>query len=305
MRAMRATIVAAALAAAGLAGEAAHAHATPAVSFELAYRAYNAWDEGTWWLPDRCTQVSRVYGSEPAAAGRYPVVIYLHGALGDWGGNREGRTFAALAAEQGFVAAAVTYDSWVVTSLERIDGNARCIFGPEIAGNPVAQLCARPKADCSRGVAVAGFSAGGAIAGRARNVSPQVRAAWLLGVSGPAVAASYAAPAGTRALRDDRLRIAVGRVDVAGGDVGVLNAMTGQHCTSTSCLRPDGSGFHVVQDAEVADGVADHCWWQSVNTSAPANSCSASPELDPGFKPPSTAPWSITTGLAWLRAKLS
>ena len=165
-------------------------------SFQSSYRAYGAWDEGNSALPDKCTQTQPVYGSEPAAPGRYPVLVYLHGTLADWGNNVEGQRVAQFAARQGFVTAAFTYESWVVNAVSGIDGNARCMFSPGSSGNALASLCARPKADCSRGVAVAGFSAGGAIAARARNFAPQVRAAWLLGVNGPAIPEAVAAPAG-------------------------------------------------------------------------------------------------------------
>jgi hypothetical protein len=251
---------------------------------------HNKWDDWKWWLPDKCAQTQAVYGSEPSAPGRYPVLLYLHSALADWNGNVEGRRTVELAAAQGFVAAAVSYDSWVVYNQpDVLDGNAKCIFSPGSAGNALASVCARPQADCSKGVLVAGASVGGLIAARAANFAPQVRAAWLIGVNGPAIQPLFAVPAGTRALPNDRLRINVGRGDVAGG-LAALNQMTGMGCSTSPCLRADGSGYYVVEHSEVADGVADHCYWQSVNTSAPYNSCTGNPTFDPGFRPPSTRP---------------
>ena len=272
------------------------------VQFQSSYRAYGYWDEWKSWLPDKCTQTQPVYGSEPAAPGRYPVLLYLHGTLADWGGNVEGRRVAELAASQGFVTAAFTYDSSVVNAISGIDGNARCMFSPGSNGNALANVCARPKADCSRGVVVAGFSAGGAIAARAQNFAPQVRAAWLLGVNGPAIPEALAAPTGSRALANNRIRITVGRSDVV--DLTALNRITGLNCTASPCVGPDGSGYHVVQHSEVADGTADHCWWQSVNRWAPTNSCTWTPTFDPGFPPPAGAPGSLTTNLNWLRGTL-
>lgn len=271
--------------------------------FQSSYRAYGYWDDWKWWLPDKCTQSQPIYGSEPSAPGRYPVLVYLHGILADWGGNVEGRRVAELAARQGFVTAAFTFESWVVNSIGGIDGNARCMFSPGSSGNALANICARPKADCSRGVVVAGFSAGGAIAARARNFAPQVRAAWLLGVNGPAMSEALAAPAGSRALPNNRIRMFVGRSDV--GDLTALNRLTGRNCSASPCVGPDGSGYYVVQHSEVADGVADHCWWQSVNPVVPTNSCTWSPTFDPGFVPPSGAPWSLTANLNWLRGALN
>ena len=274
------------------------------VQFQSSYRAWNVWDDWQWWLPDKCTLTQQIYGSEPSAQGRYPVLLYLHGYVADTLGNLEGQRVAELAASQGFVAAAFTYESSVVWSTAAADKNARCMFDPDSNGNALANVCARPKADCSRGVVVAGFSSGGAIAARAANFSPQVRAGWLLGVNGPAVPEALAPPAGSRALPNNRIRISVGRSDIDGNDLTALNMLTGRSCSASPCLGPDGSGYYVVEHSEVADGVADHCWWQSVNLVVPTNSCTSPPTFDPGFPPPGTAPWSLTTNLDWLRAAL-
>lgn len=286
----------------------------PVVSFDGTYRAYSLWD--AWRGPqDACTQTQRIQGREPAGPGRFPVLLYLHGTLADWGGNKEGARIAELAASRGFVAAALTYDSWVASIPDTIDGNARCMVAPGSGGDALAQICARPKADCSLGVAVAGFSAGGAIAGRAANFDARIRAAWLMGVNGSpaAPAAGVAVPAGTRRLPDTRLRIAIGRSDVevrdpvtgqVSMDLRGLNQMTGQHCTSSPCLRANGSGYSVVQHSEVLDGVADHCWWMSDNRVVPSNGCTWDPPLEPGFRPPSSGPWSAIAGIDWLRSRL-
>jgi len=290
------------------------AQASSTVQFQSAYRAYNLWDDWKSWLPDSCTYSQQIYGSEPAAPGRYPVMLYMHGTLADSGANVEGQGIVESAAAHGFLAAAFTYDSWVVSTPVAVDGNAKCMFSPGSNGNALAQVCARPKADCSRGVVVAGFSAGGAIAVRARNFAPQVRAAWVMGVNGPVIEEALAAPAGTRALPNERLRINVGRSDVevrdpttgqvSGIDLTALNKLTGLSCSTSPCLRSDGSGYFVVEHSEVADGVADHCYWLSVSPEIPSNSCTYTPTFDPGFRPPSTTPWSLITNLDWLQTEL-
>ena len=63
-----------------------------------------------------------------------------------------------------------------MNSISAVDGNAKCMFSPGSSGNALADVCARTKSDCSTGVVVAGFSAGGSIAARARNFAPLVRA---------------------------------------------------------------------------------------------------------------------------------
>lgn len=274
---------------------------TATVGFQSTYPAYYVWG----W-PDKCVRTETIYGSEPAADGHYPVFVYVHGTLADWGGNAEGQRVAQMAAGEGFVAAAVTYNSLLTGSAAGTDGNAKCMFSPGSPSSAINQICARPKADCSNGFVLAGFSQGGVIAARAKNFNPQVQAVWAMGVNGPTTAPALRAPAGTRALPNDRLRIDVGQRDV-GSDFSNLNALTGQSCSTASCLNADGSGYYVVQNSEVADGVADHCYWMRVNTFAPTNSCTWNPLLltfDPGFRPPSTVPWSLLTSLDWLRAKL-
>jgi hypothetical protein len=240
--AWRALALATLICCAARAGQATVAHAAT-VRAKGTYRAYNSWDDWKWWQADKCTQKQPIYFSEPSDAGRYPVVVYLHSMLADWLQNAEGRRFADAAAEQGFVAAAVTYDSWLASSASVVDGAAKCVFDPGSRGNALAKICARPKADCSKGVVVTGFSAGGAVAARARNNSADVRAVWLMGVTGPLVPEAIAAPAGTRALPDDRLRITVGRSDVevhspttgqvTGIDLTGLNGLTGQSCSAS------------------------------------------------------------------------
>jgi hypothetical protein len=281
-----------------LGGRVAAAHAA-VVPFQSTYRAYNVWTE---WTPDKCTKTEPIYGYEPDTPGTYPVVFYLHSVLADWFGNEEGKRTAALAAGQGFVAVAVTYDSWLALNARRVDGNASCIFSPGVPSNPVGQVCARPEADCSRGLLVMGFSLGGAIAGRAKNFNPQVYGAWLIGAGTTASPEAVSADSGTRVLPNDKLRITVGQRDVLGLDG--LNQVTGQSCSSSPCLRADGSGYYVVQDSEVADGVADHCYWMSVSGPFARNSCTRTPTFDPGFAPPSTKPWSLITDLDWLRSTL-
>lgn len=280
---------------------------TPTVQLQSTYRAY---DPFAWPAP-RCTTTEPVYISEPAAPGTYPVLIYLHGTLADWWGNAEGQAVVQLAASEGWVAAAFTYDSMLTGSINGALGNANCMFSPTIATNPVAQVCALAEADCSNGFVVSGFSQGGAIAGFAKNYNAQVQAAWLMGVSGPATTQTTAAPVGTRVLPNDKIRIDTGQRDIQSTSGGVttfdysgLNGLTGQNCSTFNCLNPDGSGYYVVSNSEVADGVADHCWWQSVNKLAPTNSCKSPPTFDPGFPPPSTAPWSLVTSLNWLQTQI-
>jgi hypothetical protein len=322
-----------------LAGGAAGAQA--AQPWQATYNAYNTFDG---WRPatyNKCSITNVVYGNEPADNGPHPVFIYLHGTLGDYGGNQEGRLVTKMAADRGWSAAAFTYSAVGATQTS-IDGISKCMFDPSQKadptstkykyGNALALVCGRPSADCSQGVVVAGMSAGGAIAMRAKNFNAAVQAVWAMGVGGcnpsfgcfPVTAAGIAAPDGTRALPNNRLRIDDGQTDLQIKDkatgkyigwdpqgIATVNHFTGSSCSTTdpdpTCLRPDGSGYHIVRNSEVADGVADHCYWERVNKFAPTNSCTWTPTeatLDPGWISPAR-PWSLPTSLAWLGAQLA
>jgi dienelactone hydrolase len=279
------------------------------VQLRLSYQSFSFFDGAS----GGCDAAEPIYVSEPAAPGSYPVVIYLHGTGDNYGGDQDGQDVAQMAADQGWLGAAVTWVD-VNATQQGVDGQANCMFDVASPGDALAQICSLPQADCSHGVVLSGMSTGGAIAARAKNFNSAVDAVWAMGVSGPVAPAALAAPAGTRALPNDRLRIDDGQTDLqvtnpstgqVSFDFSGVNALTGQGCQTFNCLNPDGSGYYVVQNSEVADGVADHCFWMDVNLADPANSCTLTPTFDPGFIPPSTTQWSITNSLAWLRAELA
>jgi hypothetical protein len=306
-------ILAALVAATVLLGAAATAGADtlPITQFQGSYAGFNPFGYNAR-LPDpHCTQTQTIYGSEPAVSGKYPVLIYLHSTFADLSGNDEGQVITQLAAAQGFVAIAPTYNSSLTLSESGAEGHAQCMFGQAASTNVISYACSLPEADCSGGVAVSGFSQGGAIALLAANYDPRVTAAWVMGVNSPTYTVGLAPPAGTRVLPNDKLRDDLGELDVTKGgvdppDLSSLNALTGDSCgTSFDCLQSDGSGYYVVSNAEVADGIADHCYWMSVHKHF--YSCTLDPTiagLDPGFAPPSTTPWSLISSLNWLRAEL-
>lgn len=271
-----------------------------------------------WW-GGQCVTSAGIVGREPSKSGRYPVFVYIVGLGGNYNGT-EAVKFMEEAARRGFVAASLQYDSFGSSSPEGVDKSSGCMFNESSSASALAKLCARRKADCSKGVAVAGNSLGGAIAGRAANHSARVRAAYLLGVNGPVsgpqsgfqkdangeVVPMAVAPSGggSRALANDRIRITVGKED---GDPAwpngqeALDAMTGRGCfaVSSNCLGADGSGYYIVQHSEVADGFADHCFFHG------AGGCSNTPPFDPGWLPPSQLPWALSPGLDWLATRVT
>jgi hypothetical protein len=261
-------------------------------------------EHSEWWGSRTCANTARLAGREPLWGSGYPVFVYLPGT-GEPHDGVVGRKFAATMAARGFVAASVQYEDWEFYA-QGIQGNAACIFGSG-GHSAVGQLCARPKADCSRGVVVSGFSQGAVIGAQARNYDSRVRAAYLLGFNEERVSVwegtvrwrmAAAPPAGTRALPDNRIRIVDGVVDAPASRRDELNDQTGRSCATTAfhCLAPDGSGWYLVRHGEVADGFADHCYFHGPYL------CLRQPPFEPTWSTSTTAPWALTPNLAWLES---
>jgi hypothetical protein len=272
----------------------------PTSSFSATYSSQHS----DWWGLRTCANTAGMTGREPLRGFGYPVFVYLPGTGEPYDGP-VGATFADVMAARGFVAAAVQYEDWEFYA-QGIEGNAACIFGSG-AESAVSQLCARPKADCSKGVVVSGFSQGAVIAAQARDFAHQVRAAYLLGFNEERVSAwegtarwtrAVVPPEGTRALPDDRIRIVDGIADAPADRRDELNDQTGRSCAATvfDCLGADGSGWYVVQDGEVADGLAEHCYFEGPYF------CPRQPPFDPTWLNSTTAPWALMPSLAWLES---
>jgi hypothetical protein len=219
----------------------------------------------------------------------------------------ESRQFTDAATRKGFVAASVPLAEWQGYGAG-IEGNSRCIFDARSSRSALAQLCARPKADCAKGVVVAGFSEGAGAAIRARNHDARVRAAYLLGFNeardwwGDTERWRMAVvpPAGTRALPNDRIRIVDGMDDAPVASRDELNDQTGRACAvaAFACLAAGGSGWYVVQHAQLADGYADHYYFHEWRSSF-------TPPFDPTWIASASAPWALQPALDWLKRMTS
>jgi hypothetical protein len=229
-------------------------------------------------------------GREPVEAGRYPVFIYLVGT-GDVANDPAAASVVESMAARGFVAASVPYASLdglgaVVSDRTQACGiaakKAGCIFGSG-AGSAVSKLCGRGKADCGRGIVVAGHSQGAMLATLAKEAEPRVRAAYAMGagvhvdvsILGLNVDADLSACATPqhRALPADRLRIVDGQSDYAYGSYlqQDVRDLTGMDCPpgALECLRAGGSGWTLFPDAEsqtdhdekTGNHVARHCYF--------------------------------------------
>lgn len=222
---------------------------------------------GTSALGGSCSVFSpqSLVGHEPAEAGRYPVAIWLTGTLADYAG--EGAlAFTAAMAQRGFVAASVEYTNSMYGTCSTLKTRASCVFNAASASSAVAKLCARAKADCSKGVVVGGISQGANLATLSKNYDARVRAA--LAISNVVTPSFYDNTAclkdSATALTPSQLRSISGESDEFMGGISKVrsNLITagGYSCTGKSCLQADGSGWYIVSDSQVADGKADHCF---------------------------------------------
>jgi hypothetical protein len=236
------------------------------------------------------------------------VFVYLTASGGIFDGAEASRFTGEMAA-RGFVAASVSYDTLFGIEPAALDGKSKCVFDAASEGSAVAALCARPAADCGKGIVVTGFSQGGYLAVRAHNHDARVRGAYVIGFSDGAMPAEHMAilapwPAGTRSLPGDRLRIVNGSLsdDMGEGEAtrSQLDVLTDQHCGTAAnrCWSQSGSGWYLVRHSEVADGIADHCYFHG------GGGCSYSPPFDSGWLPPSTESWALKASLDWLETTL-
>lgn len=257
-----------------------------------------------------CNTSFTITGQEPAGTGTNPVFLYMVGTT-ESATNASAMAAVAGMAAKGFVAATIAYDSGTFNACGPLDGKAKCIFDSTSPKSAVAALCARAKADCSKGIVVGGFSQGAVLATQAKNFDARVRAAWGMGdgVSYSVFNLNACQANGNRALSSTNLRVDVGQQDqFVGGGSGLtpgsetaarnqLQALTGFNCGAgaTSCLQANGSGWILVQNGQVTDGSADHCFMRTAGNLCSANQNS----LDNNWKT-GTGSWALGASLAWL-----
>jgi predicted esterase len=245
-----------------------------------------------------CGTTYNIRGQEPAAAGRYPVFVYTVGTTENHDHSSALAAVQEMAA-RGYVAATVEYDNGSFGSCSTLTSRARCIYDAGRSSSAISRLCSRAKADCSKGIVVSGFSQGSIMATLAKNYDSRVQAAYGLGcgVEYSIYNLSSCVADGNRALPSDRLRIVNGEQDVFVGPTessvrAQSTETTGLSCPlASSCFRSNGSGWYIIQDTQVSDGNADHCYMRN-------GSCIGL-TLDSTWRS-GTAPWSLRTNLNWL-----
>jgi hypothetical protein len=258
-----------------------------------------------------CNTSFAITGQEPSVSGTFPVFLYMVGTTEN-ATNASASAAVAGMASRGFVAATIAYDSATFNNCGPIQGKAKCIFDPNSATSAVSTLCARAKADCSKGVLAGGFSQGAVIATQSKNFDSRVRAAWGIG-DGVQYTQLFNLTScqanGNRALPSDHLRAIVGQKDqFVGNGLGgfgpgtaaavrtQLQTLTGFNCGSSAfnCLQSNGSGWYIVQNAQVQDGSADHCHMR-----ATGDCLGNQNNLDAGWQNGGD-PWELNANLDWL-----
>jgi hypothetical protein len=253
------------------------------------------------------TSLKSINGHEPAAAGTYPVAVYMTGTYMMYN-DLDAQAFTQRMAARGFVAATVEYvNSGYPSTCAVLEARATCIFNPASANSAISKLCARAKADCSKGIVVSGFSQGANLATLAKDNDARARAALVFGdVYKPVIYnLSACLQDSATVFTASQMRAISGEKDgFAGGSATSVRAdlitVTGRTCAATAwdCLQPDGSGWYMVKDTEVVDGAADHCFMLGSGCVTSAIS-----SLDMTFSTGSAA-WSLDTGLAWLAGRV-
>lgn len=240
-----------------------------------------------------------ISGQEPSSLGKYPVFIYLVGTSETYN-NAQATNAVSYMANHGYVAATVQYASATFGACSTLTVRSKCIFDSTSASSAVAALCSRSQADCSKGIIVAGFSQGSVLGILSKNYDSRVQAVFGMGagVSYSTYDLSACVANGKRTLTSDHLRAINGEVDGFMGSTqssvrSELQSLTGYSCTGTDCLQSNGSGWYIVQNAEVSDGTADHCYMRQGGCTVSENT------LDQKWLN-GTYAWSLDTGLQWL-----
>jgi hypothetical protein len=262
--------------------------------------AYNSTDRsGTCSSSTKRT----ITGSEPSDAGTYPVFIYLTGTSMPFNGP-DAQPFVQEMAARGFVSATVQYDSGSYPTCSLMTKKASCIFNGGSTSSAISVLCARAKADCSKGVVVSGFSQGANLAALAKNYDARVRAGYFIGhgdkASGIIDVSSCADNAKTMLLPSQMRSINGENDEFFGGNAnGVrtqLQKVVGVSCSgSWNCLQADGSGWQMVRATELSDRTANHCYYFQNGNRA----CTSNNGFDPTWRDGSSS-WSLGPSLNWL-----
>lgn len=262
------------------------ASAAEPVKTTISHRAWNGNQSTPDWVNNpTCSRSLNADVWEPAVSGKYPVAIVTVGTFG----SITAPAYQELAKEfgrQGFVAAVADYNTFenIPIDINRVRAKANCTYNPSRSESVLTKVCARAKADCTKGIVTSGHSQGGAMALFGYNYNSRIAAAhvWGTGKDVPIT------------MPRDRIRVIAGETDRENKTPADLNSMTGLNCTDQwECfLGSNGSGWRRVRNTEVQDRDADHCFTNNGGCLASAldvNTLNASRN------------WSYPANVTWLK----
>ncbi len=233
--------------------------------------------------------------------GPYPVFVWTPGTFEVFA-DPLSLLFVSQMAQRGFLAASVQYSNTqlMAQTCNAYTQGAKGIFDATRSTSAVSTVCALSSAQCGRGVVTAGISQGGMLAVLARNYAPNVKAAYALSAGdinqlAPGIDLAACMGKQTTTIPANRLTIVNGQSDPSFGSQASIQGASGIACPSGSsqCWSPDGSGagWYRVQNSQMTDGTADHCYID-------VGGCND--KFDPHWMPPAASNWSLGPNLDWL-----
>jgi hypothetical protein len=232
--------------------------------------------------------------------GPYPVFVWMPGTYEAFL-DPLSLLFVNEMAKRGFLAASVQYSNTeLYQTCPAYTARAKGVFDSSRSTSAVSTLCSLRGAACSKGLVTSGISQGGILAVLARNYAPEVQAVYVLSAGdfnhdeiGGNLSACMAKS--KTAIPANRLTIVNGKADPAFGSQSSTQGASGIVCPSgsTQCWSTDasGAGWYLVQNSEVTDGSADHCYID-------VGGCND--HFDPKWLPPSASAWALKPNLDWL-----
>ncbi|PWU09869.1 MAG: hypothetical protein C5B51_05475 [Terriglobia bacterium] len=209
--------------------------------------------------------------------------------------------FVSEMSKRGFLAASVQYNNTesqqtCPSYVPRTQG----VFDASRSTSAVGVLCALSKANCTAGIVTSGISQGGMLAVIARNYAPNVKAAYALSVGAynkAILPIDLTACMGKQntAIPANRLTVVTGQADPSFGTQSSVQSVSGFSCPDGNyqCWDPSGSGagWYLVQNSQVTDGNADHCYID-------VGGCND--KFDANWLPPAGSNWALKSNLDWL-----
>jgi hypothetical protein len=199
--------------------------------------------------------------------GPYPLFVWVPGTYEPYQ-DILSLTFVAEMANRGFVSASVQYpNSNPVQFCVVYTMRVKSIYDVTRSTSAVSVLCSISGVDCGNGIVNAGISQGAAISVLAKNFAPAVQATYAMSIGDFNSLSHFGLPClddENTAIPADRLTIVNGASDAFFPGQATITNVSGFACDvgTFQCWSPSGSGagWVIIQDSQVMDLEADHCY---------------------------------------------